>query len=108
MSLGAITLLRRGGDMPSAPLRVDHISFAGDDDYPAGGTAGLEALLAAKLGVTPEILAVVPGDCGQYVPSWDYTNKKMFVRDGGTATWTEVAPAFDLSGTTFNVAVISQ
>jgi hypothetical protein len=111
MALGVITVVKRSGDAASAPLRIDSIQFAGDSAYPAGGSAGLEALLAAKLGVTPEIVAVIPGHCGQYIPSWDITNKKLFVRDSQDikTPWGEVGPApFDLSGTTFNIAVISK
>jgi hypothetical protein len=109
MALGTITVVKRSGDAASAPLRIDSIQFAGDSTYPAGGSTGLETLLAAKLGITPEIVAVIPGHCGQYIPTWDITNKKLFVRDGADmkTPWGEVAPG-DLSGTTFNVAVVSK
>jgi len=107
MALGAITLNDRAGDVASAPLRADIISFAGDTSYPLGGSLGLEAALAAELGVTPTILAVLPQDCGQYVPAWDFANKKLKVLDGGHATWDEVADTTPLNSTTFNVLVIS-
>ena len=103
--IGTITIGHQGGQKPSAPLPVLPLAFAGDGAYPAGGTAGFQAALRTKLGGSAvEILAVVDGGCGLYVPLYDKAADKLmaFVRTTGV----EVAPAVDLSGTTFNVVAI--
>jgi len=97
-----------------------NIEFDGDTSYPTGGTADfqdfvrdiVEAAAAAasdsnvRGAQSLEIVDIVPGDCGQYVPSYDKTNDKLFVRDGGSATWAEVANTTPLNGTKFNVTVL--
>lgn len=96
------------------------MSFDGDDNYPTGGTTDFNAYVrdavktahaaAADANIRGEervaALAVVPQNCGQYVPSYDYANDTLFVRDGGHATWQQVPNTTDLSGTTFNVLVV--
>lgn len=96
------------------------MSFDGDGNYPAGGTADFNDYVrdaiktahaaAADANIRGEervaALAVVPQDCGQYVPSYDYANDKLFVRDGGDAAWAEVGAGTNLSGTGFNVLVV--
>lgn len=96
------------------------IEFDGDDDYATGGTADFTAFLNALIKTTAAaqsdsnvrgaeamtILAVTPQDCGQYVPNFDVANDKLFVRDGGHATWDEVAATTDLSTTKFHVVVV--
>lgn len=118
MALGAITIgsikeLKDGSKM----IRI---SFAGDGAYPTGGTATFKDLLqdaieaAAALAVDANVrgrqnvapIAVIPQDCGQYVPSYAAATDKLFVRDGGHATWNEVGNGVNLSGTTFNVLVL--
>jgi hypothetical protein len=97
-------------------------SFAGDGAYPTGGTVGADVLAALKLAIKtaelaahdtnvrgpmdPTIIAVVPGDCGQYVPSW--TGGKLKCLDGGHATWNEVGNGVNLSGTTFNLSFVTK
>jgi hypothetical protein len=118
MSLGVGTLVsRRDGDDGAADLLI---SFDGDNAYPAGGTLDFTAyvrdIVAAVAAAATdknvrgaeslEIDAVIPQNCGQYVPSFDKAADTLFVQDGGHATWAEVAPATDLSGTTFNLVVL--
>lgn len=95
------------------------ISFDGDDSYPTDGTPDftvfVESILAAIAAAASdknvrgvenyEIVDISAGDCGQYVPSYDKANDNLFVRDGGDASWSEVADTTDLSTTTFNVTV---
>jgi len=118
MSLGTGTIISRR-DLQDGACDLN-IQFAGDGAYPAGGTADFTAYVKDIVAVAAaaaldanvrgaqelEIVDVKAGDCGQYVPSFDLANDKLFVRDGGHATWAEVAPAVDLSGTTFNVTVM--
>jgi hypothetical protein len=106
MALGTITVKKRGGDISSAPLRADKISFAGDSTYPAGGTAGIKALVSAKLGINVDVIDVI-GFGGQYVLKYDDTNDKLQVFDGGSATWAEATPG-DLSAVAFQALVISK
>lgn len=117
MAIGTITI---GARVDAANgLKLFKCSFAGDGSYPTGGSAALTALKTAIAAAAtaasdknirgPEAVAIVdiiPGDCGQYVPSWDYTNSKLKVRDGGHATWNEVGNGTNLAGTTFNVTFI--
>ncbi len=108
MTIGAITRADYAGQKVQSPVFIDRISFAGDTSYPTGGTPDFEDLVQAKVGDSREIIDIIPGNCGQYIPSYDKTNDKLLVLDGGTATWTEVANTTPLNGTTFNVTVISQ
>lgn len=118
MAIGAITIADRFAMGDGA--QYFKCSFAGDGAYPAGGTLGADVLTALKLAIktaelaasdtnvrapeNPAIVAIVPGDCGQYVPCW--VGGKLKVLDGGDATRTEAAG--DLSGTTFSLAFITQ
>lgn len=106
MSLGAMTLSneigRKGG-----PISQARISFLGDDSYPTGGTAGLNALVAAALGVTSVVIeAVVQQNLSDHVARYDKTNDKLMVQLMSTGA--EVANAVDLSGTTFELLVIAK
>lgn len=100
--------------------KIFKCSFPGDTSYPTGGTAGADVLAALKTAIKTAAAAagdanvrgiegvtikeIIPGDCGQYVPSW--TGGKLKVRDGGHATWDEVANTTALNGTTFNVTFL--
>lgn len=121
MAIGTITITARAEDTNGC-LKLFKCSFDGEDDYPAGGTADVQAALRTAIetaaGAATDknvrgienvtIVDVIPGDCGQYVPSWDYANGKLKVRDGGHATWDEVTAAADISATTFNVTFITK
>lgn len=119
MALGTITvgtIRERGNGGKLIP-----ISFPGDSSYPTGGTATFTALVEAAIKTAMAalgdanvrgpldltIVALIPGNCGQYLPSFDAVNDKLFVRDAGHATLDEVTAAVNLSGTTFNVVLIA-
>jgi hypothetical protein len=105
MSIGTITVGNQGGWKPSAPSPVIGLSFAGDGDYLAGGTAILAAVQAKLNGAAVEILGIedVAGLAGFY-PVWDATAAKLkvFVRTTGV----EVADHVDLSGSTFKILAL--
>lgn len=93
-------------------LYVDQLSFLGDDAYPTGGTPDFDGFVQALLGDARDVIAVVPGDCGDNLPIYvpdaggGATPGKLLVRV--ISTGLEVANTTDLSGVTFNVTVISK
>lgn len=110
MALGTITVAEGGAAV--GPLFIDRIACAGDGAYPSGGSTGFLALVQAKIGASRDILAVIPQDCGGYVPSYDHTADKLkvYYADNNNAAdgpLIENATA-DLSGTTFNLVIISK
>ena len=112
MAIGAITAGDQDGAKPSSPVFMDVVSFLGDDSYPAGGTLAFEATLRAVVGDSREIIAVIGQDCGGYVPVYVPSTGALKVYEGdydpaATGPLTENATA-DLSGTTFNLLVISR
>jgi hypothetical protein len=111
MSIGAITLppVRNSS---GKDFHFHEISFAGDTSYPTGGSAFLEPFRTAK-DATPTIIALVPIECGGYLPQYDASTGKLKVyrgdNDGGAdGPLVEVANATNLSGVTFKVLVISR
>ena len=106
MTIGAMTLGTITAPGNATPIFLDKVSFAGDDAYPTGGTAAFQTTFRAKVKAAREILAIVPQDCGVYVPSYDKTNDKLKVR--AVSNGAEVSNGTDLSGTTFDLLVISR
>ena len=120
MTLGTITIDSVAGQKPSTPMFAIDVEFDGDDEYPTGGTAeftaairdAIEAKRAALSDANVrgrtniEIICVSGYDAGQYVPWFDADNDKLFVRDGGSATWAEVANEEDLSETSFKLTLL--
>lgn len=120
MAIGTVTIASTV-ELPNG-ARLYHCSFAGDGAYPTGGTLAADVTAALVLAIktaelaasdtlvrgpmTPTIIDLIPGDCGQYAPMWVTAGLK--VRDGGHATWDEVTAAGDLSGTTFNVTLVTK
>ena len=110
MALGAITVADfagRGKD----PVFHDALSFAGDGAYVAGGTLFL-ALFQTAVNASRKILAVVPIDCGGYLPQWDAAagRLKLYYGDNNNAAdgpLIEVANG-DYSAVTLKLLVISQ
>lgn len=104
MALGAAT--RSAGESGVGErLFMDVVSFAGDDNYPTGGTAGFDAYIQALLGDSRNVIGVVMiGDCGDNMPI--YVGGKLMVKV--ISTGVEVANAVDLSAATFTVLVISK
>lgn len=118
MTIGAITVDSVAGEKPSTPMFAIDVEFAGDGAYPAGGTPDFtEAIrdaIEAKRAVLSdanvrgrtnvEIICVAGYDAGQYVPWFDVPNDKLFVRDGGSATWAEASG--NISTTTFKLTLL--
>lgn len=110
MAIGAITVDKQAA--AEGPVRMDLIHFLGDDSYAAGGTATFEASVQVALDMSVDILYVVAEDCGGYVPVYDRSADKLkvyhcdydAVADGPLVENT----TSDLSGTTFNLWVVSQ
>lgn len=99
MALGTGTVTGQYKKSASAPLDVIHISFAGDDSYPTGGTAAFQAYVRALLDRDVTIACVTKGAAtGTYTPIYDIANDKLYVEDENGA---EVANTTNLSGTTF-------
>ncbi len=106
-TLGAVT---RDDDesIAGGNLFVDNLSFLGDDSYPTGGTP-FDDFVKAQLGDGRDVIGIISNDCGiwevQYIPGDDALGLlKAFVMSTGV----EVANAVDMSGTTFNLTVISK
>jgi hypothetical protein len=109
MTIGAITVGAKSGHT-NRPVFVDSIGFLGDDAYPTGGTALLAAVQAKTLDQR-DIVGVVAGDCGGYVPVYDQASGKLKVytsNGAAPAALAEVPNATDLSATTFNLVVLSR
>jgi hypothetical protein len=118
MAQGTITILSRVelGD----GNKLFKVSFPGDTAYPTGGTLKAAVTTALQTAIKTvaaaagdanvravedvTIFDVIPGDCGQYIPSWVTAGLK--VRDGGDPALAEVGPATPLNGTTFNVTFV--
>ena len=109
MAIGTIT--KAEGCSGPLGLFVDRISFLGDGAYPAGGTVGFLALAQAKIGASRNIIAVIPQDCGGYMPAYDHANDKLKVYEGdyspaAVGPFVENVTA-DLSAVTFNLVILS-
>lgn len=118
MAIGTISLPAIAAQGNATPIYLDLLQFDGDDAYPTGGTAAFQASYRAaddavsgqSVKQAREIIAVIGQDCGGYVPVYDKANDKLKVyeegADGGAAD--EVTATTDLSGTAFNVLVVSR
>lgn len=110
MAIGTITKDEAAAGV--GPVFFDRISFAADGSYPTGGTAAFQAAVQAKTGVGRAIVAIIPQDCGGYVPVYDQANDKLKVYYGdydpaAAGPMVEVPNATNLSAVTFNLVVIS-
>jgi hypothetical protein len=116
MTIGTITKQAASGgvgDQPSSMLFADQFSFTGDSSYPTGGTAGFEAAVRLITKDKRTVVAVLPIDCGGYLPQYDRTNDKLKVYQGDNdnaadAPFIEVANTTNLSGVTFKVLVLAK
>ncbi len=110
MTIGTITITKGSGE-PSQATYADQISFAGDASYLTPGMA-LKDLYQAKAGDHRTPVAVIPGDCGGYVPVYIPSTGKLKVYygnfDASDGPLIEVPDATNLSGVTFNLVVLSQ
>lgn len=118
MTIGTMTFSDMTGDKPKAPMFAVDVSFPGDDNYPAGGTPDFNELVRDAIDthmkalpdanvrgrMNVSVVSVAGSDSGQYVPSYDAVNDKLFVRDGGSATWAEASG--DLKAITFKLTLL--
>lgn len=113
MALGTITVTSK---VTTGPIHVDHLSFAGDGAYPAGGSADFEgsfqAALAAAGKGSPgrEIIGIQQVDASGYVLRYDKANDKLmaFESDNGGADGPlQESTTANMSGITFKLIVQS-
>ncbi|MGD9676429.1 MAG: hypothetical protein AB7V19_07075 [Candidatus Bipolaricaulia bacterium] len=113
MALGTMTKTAgQSGASSPGPLFVDTISFLADASYPTGGSA-FEAAYKALVGAGREVVQVIPGDCGGYVPVFIPADGKLKVYYGdfnnaGDGPLIEVPNATNLGAVTFNLTVLSR
>jgi hypothetical protein len=110
MALGAITVSDFAG-RGSASVYFDALSLAGDGAYVAGGTL-FEQLFENSVAAGRKILAILPIDCGGYIPAWDAVagRLKLYYGDNNNAAdgpGIEVANG-DYSAVTLKLLVISK
>jgi len=115
MALGTMTRAAAESVQSDDALFFDSISFLGDGAYPTGGSPGLDTLVQALVGDSRDIIAVIPGDCGGYVPAYVPGTLdgllKVYQGDNDNAAdapLIEVPNATDLSSVTFTLMVISK
>ena len=109
MALGAMSEISEKGGQTLEPRFKAHMQFAGDDDYPTGGTPGFAALVAAAAErQAVDVISVTrAGLCGGFVPIYDpVADTLLMVRtDTADAPQEEVPNATDLNSTTFDLLV---
>jgi hypothetical protein len=114
MALGAVAKVTDGSapEHGSATLYAHSITIVGDNSYPAGGSASIEAAVQAQVGDGKALLALLPqGGNDGYVAYYDQANDKLIVyyadydavADGALI---EVAATTDLSTTTFTLLAL--
>lgn len=116
MAIGSLTFAtgdsKGVGGVPSAPIFVDQVSFAGEVSYPTGGMLGLQTLLRAEFKDERTVLGFVANDCGgyvaQFVPSTGAVKVYYGNFDAADGPLIEVPNATDLSAVTFRLLVISR
>jgi hypothetical protein len=94
-----------------SPIFHDVMSFAGDSSYPTGGSLGFGAAVKSFFGDGRQVIAVLALDCNGYMIAYVPATDALKVFDGADTTpdepLDEVDNGTNLSGTTFNVLVIS-
>jgi hypothetical protein len=106
MAISAFTLADSPSGGSTSNVFHDRVTFAGDDAYPTGGTAAFAALIKAQTGDNRTPIIIIAGLCGAFLPQYDVANDKLVVRQ--LSDGAEVANTTDLSGTTFNLVVVSK
>jgi hypothetical protein len=114
MALGTATLADTAQRDPLLNPYMFVLSFTGDTSYPTGGTTGFQAYVRSAVGLLNlTVVAVVPVECGGYLPQWDAVAGTLKVyhgnNDGGAdGPLVEVPNTTALNGTTFKVLVIGK
>jgi hypothetical protein len=106
MALGTMTK-NAGESLMADAAYLDQVSFPGDGAYTTGGSVGFQAALAALVGDARDVIAVVPLNCGGYLPQY-VAGDPGALKVIDIASGLEVAATTNLSGTTFNLLVISK
>jgi hypothetical protein len=108
MALGTITKNAAESGNVSKALNFDTISFLGDGAYTTGGTVAFDAAIKTLTKDGRNVIGVIPGDCGGFIPVYSAGKLKVFRAGATNAALEEVPNAADLSGTTFNLLVVSR
>jgi hypothetical protein len=88
---------------------MDHLTFAGDGTYPAGGTTGFQALVRAALGIDVRVIQVIPEDCGGYIPVYiPATDALKIYQCGGSGAPMAEDVTANQSGRTYKMHVLSK
>jgi len=113
MALGTITVTPK---VKTGPIHVDHLSFAGDGAYPAGGTVDFEGLFVAALKAADKgspgrkILSISQVDASGYVLRYDFANDKLMVFEsdnGGADGPLQESTTANMAAITHKVIVFS-
>ncbi len=116
MAIANPTLDYKAGERPSAPTMLLNVSFDGDANYPAGGTAGFKAsVLAACKAANPplnidvtNVVAVLGVKTGGYKIEYNRSTDKLLVFWCAAAgsPMAEVTASTDLHLVRFEVVVV--
>jgi hypothetical protein len=112
-ALSTVALVTAHGHGASR-LFADYITAVGPTTYPAGGTTGFAAVVAAAVGKgTVTVIAVLDSDCGGYHPVYDVAADKLklyYIDNNNTSdgVMIEVPNTTDLSAVTFKMTVLSK
>ncbi len=110
MALGALVSVNKETKGAGDHIFLDEVTLVGDDSYPTGGSAGMEALLRAEIGDNREIVGLIDNAAnGGYMSKYDKANKKLMLFKSNTAAIPqEESNATDTSGVTFSFLVLSK
>lgn len=108
MSIGTVTVVKKAASV--GPVNFDVVQFAGDANYPTGGSVCGPAIAAALGKGNIDAFAVIGQDCGGYSVAWDEANSKLkvFRTAAINAPDEEVPNTTNLSAVVFHVLVISK
>lgn len=108
MALATGALTSRTGEAPGSPVFHVNVSFDGDDNYTTGGTLLFEQFVRDILTNKPniEIIDIIPGDCGLFLPSYISATDALLVRN--LTDGTQVSGATNLEATKFNVTIVAR
>jgi hypothetical protein len=114
MAIGTVTLTEgvAVGGVPSAPVFMTQISFAGETAYPAGGMLGLQTAVRLATKDSRTVKGIVGMDCGGYVPVWVPATGAVKVYygnfDASDGPLIELPDPTDIHTITFNLLVFCE